>query len=165
MSGTLRGTLYYTSEQVSSHLHRRFSVEMAENTRCRLSASVYVNAIDESEMINPVDQSGGFGGFRGCVLARVVNISPPEEGVFFFGGGGWQTRQTRKPGVAVWMAVGETPYTGFQSTRRCLECLGLQHSPGFTRLWQDHAVGTHASLLSSSLDQPCSHVSVTSHFL
>jgi hypothetical protein len=25
-------------------------------------------------MINPVDQSGGFGGFRGCVLARAANI-------------------------------------------------------------------------------------------
>ena len=46
-----------------------------------------MNAIDESEMINPVDQSGGFGGFRGCVLARAQNIFPPKEGVFFFGVG------------------------------------------------------------------------------
>jgi hypothetical protein len=80
MSGTLHGTLYYTSEQVSSHLHRRFSLEMAENARCRLSESVYVNAIDESEMINPVDHSGGFGGFAGLDLARCPKISPPKEG-------------------------------------------------------------------------------------
>jgi hypothetical protein len=38
-------------------------------------------------------------GFRGCVLARAANIFPPEEAVFFWWGG-WQTRQTRKPGVA-----------------------------------------------------------------
>src|SRR5215475_3591993 len=59
-------------------------------------------------MINPVDQSGGFGGFRGCVLARVANIFPPEEGVCLFASGGWQTRQTRKPGEAVLVAVGGT---------------------------------------------------------
>src|SRR6266478_5757335 len=48
MSGTLRGTLYYPSEQVSSHLHRRFSIAMAEHAQCRLSESVSVNAIDAS---------------------------------------------------------------------------------------------------------------------
>ena len=83
MSGTLRSTLYYPSEQVSSHLHRRFSIAMAEHARCRLSESVYVHAIDESDMINPVDHSGGFGGFRGCVLARAANISPPKRGLSF----------------------------------------------------------------------------------
>jgi hypothetical protein len=71
---------------------------MAEHARCRLSASVSVNAIDASEMINPVDHSGGFGEFRGCVLARAANIfPPPEEGVFFFGGAGGQTRTPRTP--------------------------------------------------------------------
>jgi hypothetical protein len=87
MSGTLRGTLYSTSEQVSSHLHRRLSIAMAEHARCRLSESVEVHATDASAMINPVDQSGGFGGFAGFVLAVSQTTSPPKEGgsVFYVG--------------------------------------------------------------------------------
>ena len=88
MSGPRRGTLYSTSEQVSSHRHRRLSLAMAEHARCRLSASVEVHAIDASAMSNPVDQSGGFGGFRGCVLARVANIFPPKRGSSFLVGAG-----------------------------------------------------------------------------
>src|SRR5262244_3600251 len=81
MSGTLRGTLYYPSEQVSSHLHRRFSLAMAEHARCRLSESVYVNAIDESELINPVDHSGGFAGFVFGPCRK--HFPPPKRGSFF----------------------------------------------------------------------------------
>src|SRR6516164_11115138 len=88
MSGTLRGTLYYPSEQVSSYLRRRFSLAMAEHARCRLSESIYVNAIEDSAMINPVDHSGGFGWFRGCVLARAANIFPPERGGLLLAGAG-----------------------------------------------------------------------------
>src|SRR5215468_9610872 len=97
MSGTLRGTLYSTSEQVSSHLHRQFSIAMAEHARCRLSESVSVNAIDASVMINPVDQSGGFGGFRGCVFPRAANIPPPKEGVFFWRGAGGKPAKPGNP--------------------------------------------------------------------
>jgi hypothetical protein len=91
MSSPLRGTLYDTSEQVSSHLHRRSAIAMTEHVRCRLSASVSVNAIDESEIINPVDHSGGFGG---CVLARGA---PPEEGVFFPRGAGGKPAKPAHP--------------------------------------------------------------------
>src|SRR5262245_53872928 len=83
MSGTLRGTLYSTSEQVSSHLHRRFSIAMAEHARCRLSESVYVNAIDASAMINPVDQSGGVGGVRGGVFPVAQTSFSPFWGLVF----------------------------------------------------------------------------------
>ena len=46
-----------------------------------------MNAIDASETINPVDQSGGFGGFPGFVLARAANIFPPRKRGAFFGVG------------------------------------------------------------------------------
>jgi hypothetical protein len=130
MSGTLRGTLYYTSEQVSSHLHRRFSVEMAENTRCRLSASVYVNAIDESEMINPVDQSGGFGGCGGCVLARAANIfSPSEEGVFFLRGAGGKLAKPGNPAPRFFGGSGRDVLAGVSA---CLTLLGVLWSPSLS---------------------------------
>src|SRR5262245_53872929 len=46
----------------------------------------------------------GWRGSRGGV-SRGANIFFPLLGAGVFASGGWQTRQTRQPGVAVWMAV------------------------------------------------------------
>jgi hypothetical protein len=64
----------------------------------RLSEPVYVNAIDASAMVNPVDHSGGFGGFRRCVLARAANIFLPlKRGSSFLVGAGGKPAKPGNP--------------------------------------------------------------------
>jgi hypothetical protein len=67
----------------------------------RLSEPVYVNAIDASAMVNPVDHSGGFGGFRRCVLARAANIFLPlKRGLLF-----WLGRVANPPNPETQLSV------------------------------------------------------------
>ena len=70
---------------------------MAEHARCRLSESVYVHAIDESEMINPVDRVAGLAGLPGVFWPVPQTSFPPKGGSGLFESAGVKPAKPGNP--------------------------------------------------------------------